>query len=71
MQDEYHPEYNEVINNCWERIKEAKEALEDAYEKLASAKQEKKQVRFVLDAAEELVASCKNDVTCLAAKCNN
>ena len=58
MQDAYHPEYNEVISACWDRINEAQVAVDDAYSTLEEAKKERDQAKGALKSAKHHVSTC-------------
>jgi chromosome segregation ATPase len=58
MRDAYHPEYNEVISDCWDDINDAKDDLNNAYAALDEAKKERNQARGALRSAEQKVSSC-------------
>ena len=58
MQDDYHPEYKEVISDCWDHIHNSQEAVDQAFKALNEAKEQREQARKALNTAKHRVSEC-------------
>lgn len=58
MRGDYHPEYQEVISDCWDDINDSQKAVDQAYQALNEAKEQREQARKALSTAKHRVSEC-------------